>query len=79
MESGKKNREVIWSGTTTTMGDKKRRGYHRLGDPPWEERGLSHILDTAAPGSDTRKTSPLSWFENQWGLPEGCKKPRLCS
>lgn len=31
-------------------------------------------------GLTTGKTSPLSWFENEWGLPdEGCKKPRLCS
>ena len=52
-------------------------GYQGLGDPPWGVRGLSHMVGTQALGSDTRKTSPLSWFGNQWDLQEGCKKPRL--
>ena len=30
-------------------------------------------------GFTTRKTSTLSWLENQRDLPEGCEKPRLCS
>ena len=30
-------------------------------------------------GSSTGKTSPLGWFGKQWGLPVGCRKPRLHS
>ena len=42
-------------------------------------RGWNYILNTAGLKSDTRKRSRLSWLENQWGLPEGFKNPRLCS
>lgn len=40
-------------------------------------RDLSHILGTPDSGSDTGKTSPLIWFENQWDLVEDYKKLRL--
>ena len=37
------------------------------------------MLCTQGLESNNWKTSSLSWFENQWTLPEGCKKPRLSS
>ena len=61
---------------TPQEGTQKKRGLYRLGDPPWA-RGSSHILGTPSLASNTRKVSPLSWFENQWGLQEGCRKPKL--
>ena len=54
-------------------------GYHGLRDPPWGVRGSTYILGTPALRPNIRKTSPLSWFENQQDLLEGCKKPRLHS
>lgn len=57
-----------------------RRGPRRGGDitgleiPP-EERGVQITLwSPSALGSNTGKTSPLSWFANQWHLKEDDKK-----
>lgn len=38
--------------------------YHGLRDPPCGLRGSMYWISQL--GSDTRKTNPLSWFENQW-------------
>ena len=50
-----------------------------LGDPPWEMRGSSLHIRNLSPGVQHQEDKPFGWIENQWGLPEGCKKPRLCS
>ena len=39
--------------------------------------GVSCILGTPSLESDTRKMSPLKWFEKQWDIIKGCGKPRL--
>ena len=81
MESGRKV-EVIWLGEGTHTPSRRYRSrgrYHKLGDPPWGTKGLGHVLGTLTLGSNTRKMSPLSWFENQWDLLEGYKQPRLSS
>lgn len=44
---------------------------------PGEARCSNHILGTRALGYDTRRMSPLSCFENQYGLLESGKKQRL--
>lgn len=49
-------------------------GYHRLGDPSCRARGSNNTLGPPALGSNTGKTSSLSWFANQWDLKEGDKK-----
>lgn len=36
-------------------------GHHRLGNPPWGGRSLSHILGTPALESNTGKINHLSW------------------
>ena len=81
MELGRKGGEPIRLGPRPLAGDTEEEGdiTHRLKEPPWEARGLSHTSGTPAQGSDTGNTITLSWFENQWDLLEGCKKPRLCS
>ena len=71
MESGRKGGEVIWLRDTSLVGGKEEEGYHRLGDLPRGKHGSSHILGTPSLGFDTGKMSPLSWFENQWGLITG--------
>lgn len=40
-------------------------------------RSSIHLLGVPATRSNTRKTSPLIWFENEWDLLEGGKKSRL--
>ena len=60
-------------------GDSEEVGGYRGGGPPLEMRGLSHMLGVPALGSNTRKTSLLSWLESQWDYQEDCKKPRLHS
>lgn len=43
-----------------------------LGCPPWKTRGLSHILETSAPGYHTDWEDELSsCFEDQWSLGDG--------
>ena len=72
---------MVWgeeqSGSTPVVEDTKRRGYHRLGDPPWGAKCSSHKLDIPALGTNSGKMSSLGWFESQWDLLESCKKPRL--
>ena len=51
-----------------SRGHRRGGGYNGLGDTLWGARGSSHLLGTPALGSDTRKMSPLSWFENWWDL-----------
>lgn len=72
--------EVTCLRPTLLAGTQKRRKGYRLRDPPWGSRS-NHILGTLALGSDTKKVSSLSMFENQfenkWDQYEGCKKWRL--
>lgn len=60
-----------------SRGHRRKRGYHRVRDPPWGVRGSSYILGTPGPGFDTRMMSLLNWFENHWDLQEHCTKARL--
>ena len=80
-ESGRKGREAIRLGPLSLGGNTEGKGNYMGLEilSPWGVRCLSHILDTPGLGSNTRKTSPLSWFGNQWNWQEGCKKHRLCS
>lgn len=43
------------------------------------EWGFEQILGTLTRWSNSEKMNLLSWFENQRDLPDGYKKPRLCS
>lgn len=55
-------------------------GLHGLSNPPWEVNGLNHTLGFLVWGEpSTRRTSPLTWFENQWDWQWVYKKSRLCS
>lgn len=66
-ESGRKGGEEIFSGPLSLAGDTEEEGVPQAQDPPWGTRGLSHILGSPALGHNTRKMSPLSWCESQWG------------
>lgn len=61
MELSRKRREAFRSGPVPQGGDKQKEGY-----PPWGVSSLNHILGSPVLGSNTRKMSLLSWFENQW-------------
>ena len=61
------------------MGHRRWERYPGLGDPPWGMKDSNHIFDTLALGSNTRKTSALTWFENQYYLQDSSKKLRLHS
>ena len=52
----------------------KRRGITGPTHSPWRVNGSIHMLGAPALGSNTSRTCPLSWFENQWGLQRGCNK-----
>lgn len=55
-------------------------GLHGLSNPPWEVNGLNHTLGFLVWGEpSTRRTSSLTWFENQWDWQGVYKKSRLCS
>ena len=61
-----------------------RRDHRKEGDytgrvPSWRVSSLSHIFSAPNLRSDTEKTSPLSWFENQWDYQEKHKKCRFYS
>ena len=58
---------------THRKGYRKEWGYHRLVYSPWEMHNLNDTLSTPDLGSDTRKISPLSWFENHCDLQEDCR------
>ena len=75
---GRKGREAMGLEPAQQEGSQKRKGLYRVRDPPWEARGSRHILRIPSLTSNTRKVTPLGWFEIQWGLQEGCKKPKLC-
>lgn len=73
---GREEKNVVRN-STTGGGPKKGGTYHRLRVSQWEMRGSNPIVGTQVLGSNTRKTNPLSFFENQWGLLEGHKKQIL--
>lgn len=77
-EYGRRGRsDLVRQDHTPSRWPTRERGLHRLGSLPLGE-GLSNIGNPAV-GSNTRKTNLLNWFKYQWGLTEGCEKPRLHS
>lgn len=53
--------------------------HHRLREsPPGTEEFKAHTRHSNQ-GIWHQEDKPLSWFENQRDLREGCKKPRICS
>lgn len=65
---------------TSRRGHSRKQGITGLSNPPWEVNGLNHTLGFLAWGElSTRRTSPLTWFENQWDWQWVYKKSRLCS
>ena len=74
---GRKGKEAVGSEPAQQERSQKRRRLYRFRDPPWGARGSSHILGTPSLTSSTGKVTPLGSFEIQWGLQEGCRKPRL--
>ena len=67
MVSSRKGREAISLGPGPLGGDTEEEGVTWAWRyPPQRVSSSNHILGTPALGSDTRKTSPLNWFENQW-------------
>ena len=63
---------------TPSLGQRRRRGYHRLGNPPRGGKISVQILGTPALGFN-RKMSCFIWFDNQWRFTWICKKLRHCS
>ena len=77
--SGGRRREAIWSGPTHLVGDTDEdRDVTVLGILLEKKRFKPHIGHSSLMFS-TRNTNLLSWFEDQWGLLEGCKKLRFHS
>lgn len=66
MESGKMGGEAIMLGPVPRGGDTERRRTAWAQRSSLKNEGLNHILENPALGYNTRKTSPLGWFENQW-------------
>ena len=67
-------RQEKWSGQDLCPREVTQNKGRLHGDPPRGVNGSSHILGTPVLESDTRKTSPVSWFEisgTYW-------KARLC-
>lgn len=54
------------SGPVPLMGGTEDEEHYKGREPPWGVSSSSHILGATSLESDTRKTSPLTWSENQW-------------
>ena len=66
MGSGRKGSEAIKSELIPRREHRKVGGSRGLREPPWRLSSWNHVMGNPVLGFDMRKTSPLSWLENQW-------------